>query len=166
MSSEALEILRRVHIFTDLDDNELFQIVGMCRVWNVPQETVIFQEGQDGHELFIIQYGSVRVSLNTRGPEGEIVPAVINILSTGQSFGEMVLLDGVTRSATVVSAEDCILLVLKASDFEKLCNTNPRIGYVVMRNVASDVAYKLRSSNLLLRGNIRWKHGELARRSA
>lgn len=166
MSSEALEILRRVHIFMDLDDNELFQIVGMCRVWNVPQETTIFQEGEDGHELFIIQYGSVRVSLNTRGPEGEIVPAVINLLSAGQSFGEMVLLDGVTRSATVVSAEDCILLVLKASDFEKLCNTNPRIGYVVMRNVASDVAYKLRSSNLLLRGNIRWKHGELARRSA
>ena len=39
-----------------------------------------------------------------------------------------------------------------------------RDGYRVIRNLAQDLAYKLRSSNLLLRGNIRWQRGELGRR--
>jgi CRP-like cAMP-binding protein len=87
------------------------------------------------------------------------------MLYSGQSFGEMVLLDGVTRSATVVCVESCVLLVIKQKDFDALCDSNPRIGYRVMHNLACDVAYKLRSSNLLLRGQIRWQQDELGQRS-
>ena len=48
-------------------------------------------------------------------------------------------------------------------EFRQLCDANPRVGYVVIRNLAQDLAYKLRSSNLLLRGNIRWQRGELGK---
>jgi CRP-like cAMP-binding protein len=61
----------------------------------------------------------------------------------------------------VTTVEPTILLELKAHHFARLCEENPRIGYRVMRSLASDLAYKLRSSNLLLRGNIRWQHDEL-----
>jgi CRP-like cAMP-binding protein len=87
------------------------------------------------------------------------------MLYGGQSFGEMVLLGGATRSATVTCVDACVFLVIKERDFASLCDRNPRIGYTVMRNMASDLSYKLRSSNLLLRGNIRWQAGELGRRS-
>jgi hypothetical protein len=56
-------------------------------------------------------------------------------------------------------------LVIQEHDFANLCEANPRIGYCVMRNLAADLIYKLRSSNLLLRGNIRWRGDELSRRS-
>jgi CRP-like cAMP-binding protein len=163
MSSKVLENLRQVQIFNNLSDEELLQIANLCKVWHVPANHNIFQEGDDGDTLFIIQTGCVRVSINTRSPDGSLSPGTINMLYAGQSFGEMVLLDGVTRSATVVSVEACTLLVLKDIDFRKLCDSNPRIGYIVMRNLACDVAYKLRSSNLLLRGNIRWQRGELGK---
>jgi CRP-like cAMP-binding protein len=105
----------------------------------------------------------VRVSLNTRGQDGTPTQGTINMLHAGQSFGELVLLDGKTRTATVTTLEPSVLLVLHERDFARLCESNPRIGYRVMRDLASDLAYKLRSSNLLLRGNIRWQHDELGR---
>jgi CRP-like cAMP-binding protein len=161
--SQVIENLRRVQIFSRLDDNELLQLAAQCKVWKVAANHVIFREGDDGEQLFIIQEGRVRVSLNTRGHDGTPTQGTINTLNTGQSFGELVLLDGKTRTATVATLEPSVLLVLHEHDFARLCESNPRIGYRVMRDLAGDLAYKLRSSNLLLRGTFRWQHNELAR---
>lgn len=164
MSGNVVENLRKVEIFNGLSDAELVQIAHICKVRRVPAGYAIFNEGDDGDELLIIHEGCVRVAINTKTSDGTLAPSTINMLYTGQSFGEMVLLGGATRSATVTSVDPCVLLIVKEQDFAALCDTNPRIGYRVMRNMASDLSYKLRSSNLLLRGNIRWQHGELGRR--
>lgn len=164
MSAQVVDHLRRVEIFGGLTDEELLQLATLCKVRRVGASQVVFHEGDDGDELLIILEGCVRVSLNTKTPQGGMAPSTINMLYAGQSFGEMVLLGGATRSATVTATDPCILLAIKERDFAALCDQNPRIGYRVMRNMASDLSYKLRSSNLLLRGNIRWQQGELGRR--
>lgn len=164
MSGRVVENLRRVEIFNGLTDEELLRIANLCKIQRVGAGTTIFNEGDDGDELYIIHEGCVRVSLNAKTPQGSFAPTTINMLYAGQSFGEMVLLGGATRSASVISADPCVLLLIKEHDFSRLCDESPRIGYRVMRNLSSDLAYKLRSSNLLLRGNIRWQQGELGRR--
>ncbi|NJN19574.1 MAG: cyclic nucleotide-binding domain-containing protein [Oscillochloris sp.] len=164
MAANVVDHLRRVEIFSGLSDEELLQVAAICKVRRVGASQVVFNEGDDGEELYILHEGCVRVSLNTRAPEGGMTPSTINMLYSGQSFGEMVLLGGATRSATVTAVDPCVLLVLRERDFAALCERNPRIGYRVMRNMASDLSYKLRSSNLLLRGNIRWQQGELGRK--
>lgn len=165
MSEKMLENLRHVEVFSGLNDAELLQISRCSKIRTAPAGEVIFNEGDDGDELFILHEGCVRVSIITRIAEGRMAPSTINMLYAGQSFGEMVLLGGATRSATVTTVDPCVLLVITERDFAALCDSNPRIGYRVMRNMASDLAYKLRSSNLLLRGNIRWQSGELSRRT-
>jgi CRP-like cAMP-binding protein len=153
-----------VEIFAGLSDEELLQVADLCKAVRVPAGKPIFKEGDEGDELYIIHEGSVRVMINTRAPDGTVAPATINMLYKGQCFGELILLDSASRSATVVAAEPTTLIVIREPDFRTLCESNPRIGYCVIRNLAQDLAYKLRSSNLLLRGNIRWQHGELGRR--
>jgi CRP/FNR family transcriptional regulator, cyclic AMP receptor protein len=165
MSNNVVDHLRRVEVFSGLSDEELLQVAATCKGRRQTAGAIVFQEGDDGDEMMVILDGCVRVSINTRLPDGGMAPSTINMLYTGQSFGEMVLLGGATRSATVTCVDPCTLLVIKERDFAGLCERNPRIGYRVMRNMASDLAYKLRSSNLLLRGNIRWQQGELGRRS-
>ncbi len=165
MSASVIEHLRRLDVFAGLSDEDLLQVATISKPRRLAAGQVIFEEGADGDELMVILNGCVRVSLNTRLPQGNIVPSTINMLYAGQSFGEMVLLGGATRSATITAVDPCTLLVIRERDFANLCECNPRIGYRVMRNMASDLAYKLRSSNLLLRGNIRWQQGELGRRS-
>lgn len=165
MSSNVVDHLRRVEVFSGLSDEELLQVAATCKGRRQAAGATVFQEGDDGDEMMVILDGCVRVSINTKLADGTMAPSTINMLYTGQSFGEMVLLGGSTRSATVTCVDPCTLLVIKERDFAALCERNPRIGYRVMRNMASDLAYKLRSSNLLLRGNIRWQQGELGRRS-
>ncbi|MFV9504684.1 MAG: cyclic nucleotide-binding domain-containing protein [Oscillochloridaceae bacterium umkhey_bin13] len=162
-SSAVVDHLRKVELFNGLSDEELLQVAATCRARRYAVGAVIFKEGDDGDELMIILHGCVRVSINTRQPGGTVSASTINMLYVGQSFGEMVLLGGATRSATVSCVEACTLLAMAERDFAGVCERNPRIGYRVMRNMASDLAYKLRSSNLLLRGNIRWQQGELGR---
>jgi CRP-like cAMP-binding protein len=162
--SNVVDHLRRVEVFSGLSDDELLQVASTCKGRRQPAGATVFQEGDDGDEMMVILDGCVRVSINTRLSDGTMAPSTINMLYTGQSFGEMVLLGGATRSATVTCVDPCTLLVIKEREFAALCERNPRIGYRVMRNMASDLAYKLRSSNLLLRGNIRWQQGELGKR--
>lgn len=166
MNEYPADSLRQVEIFERLSDAEFLKIRELCQVLHVPAGQVIFNEGDDGDTLFLIERGCVRVSIHTRSPQNTFAQGTINMLYAGQCFGEMVLLGGSTRSATITAVDDCTLLVLKADDFSRLCDTNPSIGYRVMYNLASDLAYKLRASNLLLRGNIRWQGDELSRRSS
>ncbi|NJP07591.1 MAG: cyclic nucleotide-binding domain-containing protein [Chloroflexaceae bacterium] len=165
MNEQAMQQLRRLEIFQGLHDEELLKVVNLCRIWRIEPDQIIFKEGDIGDEMFFIHEGSVTVSITTRSPEGGSITGTINTLFAGQSFGEMVLMDGANRSATVTSIEPCVLLVLRERDFANLCGSYPRIGYRVMYNLACDLAYKLRSSNLLLRGNIRWRRNELSRRA-
>ncbi|MBC8163915.1 MAG: cyclic nucleotide-binding domain-containing protein [Roseiflexaceae bacterium] len=159
----VIEHLRKAEIFGGLTDEELVQIAAVCRAIKAPADTTIFNEGDEGDELFVLLDGSVRVQIKTRTPEGSFATSTINSLYTGQCFGELVLLNNAHRSATIIAAEPSTLLVMRERDFRRVFESSPRIGYLVMRNLAQDLAFKLRSSNLLLRGNIRWQHGELGR---
>ncbi|KAB8140477.1 cyclic nucleotide-binding domain-containing protein [Chloroflexia bacterium SDU3-3] len=160
-NTRVIEHLRRAEIFGGLDDQELIQIAGVCKAVKAHTDTTIFHEGDEGHEFYIIHEGSVRVQITTRRADGSVSPSTINMLYAGQCFGELVLLNNAHRSATITASEPTTLIVLGDQDFSRLCESSPRIGYLVMRNLAQDLAFKLRSSNLLLRGNIRWQRGEL-----
>jgi CRP-like cAMP-binding protein len=73
-------------------------------------------------------------------------------LGQGQIFGEMALVDRGARSATVHCVEDgTVLYVIPRQAFWALCDGNHHIGYVVMRNIAADLSFKLRHRNLQVR---------------
>jgi CRP/FNR family transcriptional regulator, cyclic AMP receptor protein len=70
-------------------------------------------------------------------------------LGEGQIFGEMALLDGGPRSATVSSAQDgTIVYKLSREAFLSLCQQDTALGYAMMRNIALDLSFKLRHYNL------------------
>lgn len=163
MNERVIASLRSVQLFSGLTDEEVARIASICQAMRVPSGRAVFSEGDNGDTLFVVLEGSVRVMINTRQADGSVALSTINTLFNGQCFGETALLSHAPRSATVVAAEQTTLLVIHDADFRRLCETDPRIGYRVMRNLAADLAYKLRSSNLLLHGNIRWQSNELGR---
>lgn len=158
-----LQVLGRVDLFKGLGPDDLIQVARICSARSFAAGEVIFEEDSEGDELYIIHRGSVQVVVWIRSADGESRQTVINTLWEGRSFGEMVLIGGGTRSATIRCAEECLLLMINRYDFDRLCEGNPQIGYRVMRNIAEDLVYKMRSSNLLLRGHVKWQEGELGR---
>ena len=66
-------------------------------------------------------------------------------LGAGQVVGEMTLVDSGRRSASVISAEEGTIVYSIPNDvFSRLCETDTGIGYMIMRNIAQDMSFKLR----------------------
>ena len=93
--------------------------------------TVLFHEGEPGHEMFIIQKGKVQVKKKVGNVE-----KVLAELSEGEFFGEMALLLGMDRSATVEVTEDSRILVVGPDTFETLLKSSPEIALKMLKKMA------------------------------
>ena len=143
---ELKEILRGVELFDGLSEDELDQVVALCQQRSYSENEVIAEQDTSGDEMYIIQDGFVEVAVG--GKTGETSKVIVN-LGQGQSVGEMSLIDQGPRSATVRAISDpTVVQVISQDDFEGLCEKNNHIGYIVMRNMAADLSFRLRQRHL------------------
>jgi len=94
--------------------------------------TLLCREGDPGREMFIIQKGKVQVRKKV-GPGEKILAE----LGDGEFFGEMALLEGLNRSATVEALADSKILVINPEAFETLLKNNPEIALKMLKKMAS-----------------------------
>jgi len=140
--SEILDVLRQAALFDGLSPQELEAIAGLCRPRSFASGEIITTQGEQGDELYIVGQGFVEVTLVN--PEGGEPRSVVQ-LGPGQLVGEMALLDRGPRSATVRALTDGALVqTVQRGAFLELCQSQPHLGYIVMRNMAVDLAFKLR----------------------
>lgn len=134
--------LRGVELFEGLSDDDLEEVAALCDERRLNRGELLAKEGEPGDELFIITEGFVEVLL-------EAPSRVVVNLGSGQLIGEMALVDGGPRSATVRAISNpTVVQVIHRKDFDNLCNQNTRLGYSVVRNIATDLSFKLRHRNL------------------
>lgn len=137
-------LMRKVHLFAGLSQPELVQLAEICSEKEVASDDLIIEQNTTGTEMYIVAQGSVEVFI-----KGLVEKSVLVFLGQGQVFGEMALLDQGYRSASVrATTEGCKLYLLEYQKFRELAKSNQNIGFLVMRNLASDLAFKLRHRNL------------------
>lgn len=88
---------------------------------NFKTKEIIIEEGSPGDCAYIIEKGSVEVSKITLNGE----KLVLGVLEKSEIFGEMALIDGLPRSATIIALEDCVLSVCTKETFNYLADHNP-----------------------------------------
>lgn len=103
-----------------------------------PAGTVLFQEGDKGEEMYIIQAGKVKISKRIRGVEKTLA-----VLEKGEFLGEMAILNDKPRSATAETVEDCDMLVIDRKTFEALLRGNVEIAIRFIKRLAD----RLRETN-------------------
>ena len=141
-----MDILRKVELFNGLDDGELRDVEELCVERRLRRGEIITTQGKHEDELFIVTQGFIEIILGEAQAEPRKI--VVN-LGEGQIIGEMSLVDQGPRSATARAAvHDTTVQAISCRDFEALCEQNAHIGYMVMRNIASDLSFKLRHRNL------------------
>lgn len=146
------KLLHNSELFSGLTPRQIARVAALSRLVTYDAGVTVFREGDPSDEVYVIGSGMVEVLI----PSGAIpdVPgppqlAPIVRLGQGQVFGEMALVDRGARSATVRCIEDGTTLHVVPNDaFWALCDSDHHIGYLVMRNVASDLSFKLRHRNL------------------
>jgi len=149
----SIDSLRRVEILSGLTDEQLASVASICQVATYQDQETIVQEGDPSDDMYVIHRGSVEIVLSRNRVTAEALsapgPQAIVALGQGQVFGEMALIDRGPRSATVrCTGDDAQLFRIRRDDFERLCEQDTGIGYRVMRNIAADLSFKLRHSNL------------------
>lgn len=122
--ADRLAFFREHPIFGILGPGLLQQLRAHARVRNVEHGTTVFAKGDPGSSLFAILEGQVKVI--SYSPHGKY--AVFNLLSAGDIFGEIALLDGGERTADVVAVTDCKFLVIDRREFLPLVHSRADIS--------------------------------------
>jgi hypothetical protein len=124
---EKILTLGRIPIFADLDTTALAHVSSCATEETFPAGTKIITEAEYGEHMFIIVDGSVEI---------EIGGTHLKNLSSMDFFGEMSMLDGGARSASVVALADCLLLRIGKDDFEQLLSTYSSAALAVIRTLS------------------------------
>jgi CRP-like cAMP-binding protein len=133
-------------MFSNLNEDELQQVANICVEKRAAEGELILQQDTTGTEMYIVAEGSMDVFVET----GDEIHSLV-VLGKGQVIGEMALIDQGHRSASVRAMKNgATLYLIESKQFFELCNTNHRIGFIVMRNLAIDIAFKLRHRNLTI----------------
>ena len=157
----VVNILKQADIFDELTNTQLELIGSICSERHYQAEDLIVPENTPGDELYIIAGGEVEIQVDPSliGKEESKGSHTIATLRRGQSFGEVSLVDEGLRSAGAqCSQQDTHLVVIPRDKLLLLCDTYPQLGYRLMRNLAADLAMKLRHTDLQMREQLTWTH--------
>lgn len=125
--SSKVEMLKNVPLFRGLSQRQVEQIARLADEVEVAAGKRLASAGETGHELFVIVDGQATVSTKDRRTV---------TLSPGEFFGEMSLIDGGPRSATVDAATPMKLLVIGHREFWELLNEAPPLAGKIMRTLS------------------------------
>ncbi len=136
-------------VFAAMSEAEIDELMRSARIVEVPARRAVFHTGECGDSLYVILSGKVKVSLlSADGKE-----AILSLMGAGEVFGEMSLLDGLPRSATVTSLEDCRLMQIGRQDFVQFLK---RHADVALKLLAA-LSQRLRTTNKLVE-NLSFHH--------
>jgi len=142
---ELLQIIKLIEIFHRLNDTQLHEITAIAKRESYKGGDTIIEQDTPGDSMYIIVQGQVEIL--KRDAEGDMQTALF--LGEGQVFGELALLDQGLRTATIIADDDpTIVYSLTRDSIEGLCRADTALGYQLMRNLALDLAFKLRHQNL------------------
>ena len=133
---EKMRRLEEVPMFADCTRKQLRAVAAISKVVELPAETVLTRTGEPGDAFFIILDGSAGV---------EVPPRKRSRLSPGSFFGEMSLLDGEPRSATVRAETAVRLLVIQRLNFQSLLREVPDLLHKVLVTLTRRVRHLERS---------------------
>jgi CRP/FNR family transcriptional regulator, cyclic AMP receptor protein len=128
VAGAPVDALRAVPLFEELDASELQSIAGLMHEATVPAGAIVTAEGGPGDGFFVIDSGEAQVSVEGQ-PRARIGP--------GDHFGEIALLLGSDRTATVTAITDLHCYALTPWDFRALVEENPSIAWKVMQSMAA-----------------------------
>jgi CRP/FNR family transcriptional regulator, cyclic AMP receptor protein len=139
MTEAMIEGLASVRIFEHLAKDDLRMVAKIARPKQVAANTVVFFEGNRADALFIVLSGSLKVFQTAT--DGRV--KVLSTLGPGETFGELAMLDGHPRSASVETLGASELLVISRKDFRDLATAAPGILWGVLEGVCA----RLRAQN-------------------
>ena len=127
MARPSVDVLKKVPLFSGLDDRELDEIAVSMKERRVPAGETILEQGAGGAGFFVVDEGEAEVTVDGE-PRRTIGP--------GDYFGEIALLTGSERTATVTASTDMVCYGMTSWDFKPLVESNSTIAWKLLTAMA------------------------------
>lgn len=128
MAKPKIEVaLAAVPLFESLSRRQLKKVAGVAEVVSYMANHSIVREGDEGDSFFVVLAGQAKVTVKGR---------TVNRTLPGDHFGEISLLDGGPRTATVVSETPMTMLTISRKAFQKVLHDDPEVAIALMENLA------------------------------
>lgn len=127
MAGAPVEVLRKVPLFAELADADLERVARVFKKRQFSPGETVTKEGAGGAAFFLIESGEAEVTVR-----GRPRPA----LTAGAHFGEVALIDGQERSATIVAGSELVCYGLTYWDFQPLVRENAAIAWGLLQAMA------------------------------
>lgn len=124
MTTTAKAVLRENLLFRGLPEATLDRVAALTVRRSYPKGVTVFRQGDPGDALYAVIAGQVRIS--SQSPSGQEV--FLNLLESGDVFGEIAVIDGGERTATAVAAIDAVLFLIRRADLLDLIERDPGLG--------------------------------------
>jgi CRP-like cAMP-binding protein len=122
-------VLAALPLFAQISKRQLTKIAELARVTDYDTNAVVMHEGDPGDSLHVVLSGRARVLGKPRA----------RILKTGDYFGEMALIDGAPRSATIAAEGELQTMRIPRKPFMRLVEREPSIGVAMLEELAGRV---------------------------
>lgn len=126
ITMQRIVLLRRVDLFEEMTTRQLGHLASVLQEQVQPAGSMIFSQGDAGDALFLIVSGKVEVLQGGKR---------LKVLHDADFFGELAILTGDVRSASIRAVTDCLLLRLERSDFHQVLAGNFDAVLALIRNI-------------------------------
>jgi CRP-like cAMP-binding protein len=143
---DMLDTLQSVYFLHDIDESHLRPIASIAQIRKIPEGCVLFREGQDHREIYLVVEGSMALEVRVSGRETKRLQTV----GKGELLGWSPLLGQVEMTATARALRPSQLIAIDGTQLLALCEHNPRFGLEFMRRTAQALSKRLSATRLQL----------------
>jgi CRP-like cAMP-binding protein len=132
---DAMAVLARTNLFGGLDEAALALVADAAEPRSYRRDAVVFSQGDEGSLLYVVASGRLKLAVTTAS--GSTI--VLTTLTHPDTFGELALIDGRPRSATVVALEPSSLLAVGRQTLLSLLSDRPSVSDALLRGIGATV---------------------------
>lgn len=149
-----LDYFKKVSLFRDLSERQIGRLMHIMSLVEYSEDEVVFKEGSSGDSIYILIEGEVEISKTLVLPQWiqsaqKKEKSLIRLSEKAHPFfGEMAMFgQDAERSATITATKTCLMAMLPGKEFQAILEADPEIGLVVYRNIACELAKRVREAN-------------------
>ena len=155
MAREVIDVekLKNVWLFQDLTDSELLKLAELGVIKEFKGGEYVIREGEEAKALYVILSGMIKVIKEL--PDG--TRRELSSMTEGDFFGELGLLDGEPRSASVMAVTPLQVVAFYRKDFLNFMQKHPMIAAKILFRIAQVIGKRLRKANEQIRDILVWQ---------
>ncbi len=146
-----IDTLKVFEFFEGLETSHLEKLGDLCRGGSYRQGEMIFKEGDEATELYVLTDGRVALEMEVRPvPDRPAIPTAVEVVTKGEVFGWSAVVEPYIYTFSVRCMTSCTVLAIKGDMLRKVMANDAGLGFELMKRLARLISLRLRYTRLRL----------------